>query len=383
MNWLYISLAYLSLFFLGLADNVRGPLFPEILKAFSVTDTQGSWMFALSSTFGFIASFLSRHLLRKYDRVLALKYSIIGLSIALIAMAFVPSFSLFLTVSALFGFCLGLMGVVQNVLVSLGSTSERRRQMLAGLHSMYGLSSLLAPLVVAGVVALGFNWRVSLIVMAVFGVCLFVYSLWTPKNVVQHLTSKAVKEGSIKEHLPQIYLATMLGLYVMAEMLVSTRLALFMRRESGMDLEQSSLYITMFFIAMLAGRLLFTFLKLQTSLKKQLTVFLAVSILFFILGLNGSPIFLALTGFSMAPFYPLGVAYISEKFPEEIDSAIAYVMTVQSLLTVLMHVVVGWLTDMFGIAKAFYIGPSVLAISLFVLHTYAMFFTREQVRKRE
>ena len=39
----------MSLFALGLVDNARGPVFPDILKEFSLTDTVGSLFFLVAS----------------------------------------------------------------------------------------------------------------------------------------------------------------------------------------------------------------------------------------------------------------------------------------------------------------------------------------------
>jgi FHS family glucose/mannose:H+ symporter-like MFS transporter len=54
-----IFFAFLSLFLLGLADNIRGPLFPEILQFFFVSSSKGSWSFATTSGAAFVGSFIS------------------------------------------------------------------------------------------------------------------------------------------------------------------------------------------------------------------------------------------------------------------------------------------------------------------------------------
>ena len=47
--WPLILISFASLFVFGISDNIRGPLFPEILKEFNISDSMGSLMFALSS----------------------------------------------------------------------------------------------------------------------------------------------------------------------------------------------------------------------------------------------------------------------------------------------------------------------------------------------
>ena len=183
MIWGYIVLAYLSLFALGMSDNIRGPLFPEILKNFAVSDTQGSIYYAISSFCGFLGSFLVRLLLRKWSRVRTLQFAIFLMSVGLIGMGSARDFAWLLVFSGVFGASLGIIGVVQNTLVSVGSSPAKRQQMLSGLHANYGIASFLAPLVVASVSAWLGSWRFVFWVVALVPIALLVGSFfWKEKK---------------------------------------------------------------------------------------------------------------------------------------------------------------------------------------------------------
>lgn len=381
MIWGYIILAYLSLFALGISDNIRGPLFPEIIQAFHVSDTKGAVYYAISSFCGFLGSLFVRVLLLRWSRVRTLQLSLFLMAVGLVGMGSVQDFGWMLFFAAIFGASLGIVGVVQNVLVSVGSLPNRRQQMLAGLHSNYGLASVLAPLVVAVFSSWLGSWRYVFYVVAVVPVALLAGSfLWHDRGTAERQSSVSTltppAPQTRRDHFGQIYLAVTLAFYVLAEIMVSSRLPLFVRRELGMDLQQSSYYLTCFFFFLLAGRLLFTFVHFKWPLRQMLGFFLLSSMLSCAVGLQGFPFFLALSGLFMAPFYPLAVLYTAGHYEKNMDSAVSYSMAIQSFFTVCMHGLVGYLTDRYGISMALWVGPMALAVS------FAMLISFEKVFKK-
>jgi FHS family glucose/mannose:H+ symporter-like MFS transporter len=378
MNWGYIVLAYLSLFALGLGDNSRGPLFPEILKTFQVSDTQGSIYFALSSFLGFLGSYSARFLILKFNRVKTLQLSLVLMVVGLVGMGGAPGFASLLFFSAVFGLAIGILGVVQNVLVTVGATPARRQQLLSGLHAFYGISSLLAPLVAAGIATLGGSWRSVFFAVAFVPLALMIGAFWKKEDAPPlKIAEVPVKKASrFSEHGPQIFLGFALGCYVLAEIMMSTRLALYIRREMGLDLQQSSYYLTGFFVGMLIGRVIFTVFHFKWSLLRMLSASLLLSALSISLGILVSPWFFVLCGLTMAPFYPLAVAYIFQNFEKRIDAAISTSMAIQAFLTVLMHAGVGALTDRYGIAQALWVGPAALILAFLILNSFETVFNK-------
>lgn len=380
MIWPYIFISYFSLFVFGLCDNVRGPLFPEILKAFAINDSVGSWMYALSSISGFISSYLARHLLRRYDRRTVLQGGAIALIISMLGLAMAPNFWCFLGFSFFFGLSLGIVGLIPNVLVPLGSSSEKKQQFLAGLHAMYGVASLLSPLLAAGVEWMTGSWRWTFVVATLAPLGLLIYSFHSSHDNLHKKSEYSAefhKSNRKMNFKPQMYLALMVSFCVAAEIMVSSRLALYMRRSWHYDMEHSSLYVTYFFVCMLLGRSLFAFVKFPISIRNQLSISVASSTVMIGLGIFIHPLFLAGVGFTVAPFYPMSIAWISTKFPQDLDSAVSYMMTSDSVMLVVMHLSVGKLTDEVGISKALYLGPIFLLLSFILINTFEFFFEKK------
>ncbi|MGZ3772367.1 MAG: MFS transporter [Pseudobdellovibrionaceae bacterium] len=380
MIWPYIFLSYSSLFVFGLTDNVRGPLFPEILKDFAVSDAVGSWMFALGSVSGFLASYGCHYLLKRYDRLTVLQTGAIGLVLSMWGMSISPFFSLFLFFSFFFGLSTGVIGLIPNILVALGSSAKKKQQMLSGLHTMYGLSSLLAPLLAATVEHFTGSWRWTFAAGSIAPICLLIYSfhsthkdLHTKADVLQEDEHKLKRKNNLK---PQLFLAMMLGFAVATEIMVSSRLALYMQRERHFDMESSSLYVTFFFIFMMLGRLLFSIVHFRRSPQFMLTISLLLSGLCLFCGIIVHPLFLTGIGFTIAPFYPLAISWVSSEFPDDLDAAVAYTVAADSIMLIVMHLLIGKITDTLGIRYALLFGLSFVLLSILMVNTFHFVFKK-------
>jgi MFS family permease len=56
----------------------------------------------------------------------------------------------------------------------------------------------------------------------------------------------------------------------------------------------------------------------------------------------------------MAPFYPLAMALLAELFPQKISSTVSFAISMQSAFVILMNLLIGILSDRFGIETAMY-----------------------------
>lgn len=365
--------AFSSLFVLGLADNIRGPLFPEILNYFNLSSSMGSLSFATTSTAAFLASFFSALYLKKRTLSSLHQLSMLVMSVGLLLMGISKDFNFFLGGSFVLGLSIGFMGVSQNLLVSESVPPEKQSKALSGLHAMYGFASFLAPLLAAKTTENYSSWRAAFIVVSIFCLLFFIFQILTkpePEFIVHSLPQKNKDDDSRVSKISLFTIAGLFGFYVVAEILVSTRLAQYMRTYFQMNLESSSGYVTLFFMFLLLGRLLFAIKKMPLSLKWQMNLSLVGSFILLTLGLKIHPFFLALVGFAMAPFYPLSVAYISEKAGTQARTFITFAMGFQSFAVITMHLGVGYLTDKLGLFYAFGVGLFAIVLSLLCLNLH-------------
>lgn len=370
MVWTYIILSYLSLFALGFADNVRGPIYPEIISTFNLDHTMGSFMFTISSFMGFAGGILIHNFLKKMNMISALQLSLLLMTVGLLGMGGATSFPLFLAFAGTFGLSMGFLGVLQNLLVALGSTPDKKQQFLAGLHSMYGLASLLSPLVVSVISKFAGDWRMACYVVALVPFSVLVASFmhtirgWRPPH-------EGKEQSRSQEHprsgFAMFFLAMALGFYVLVEILVSTRVALLFREVESYDLSRSSQMTSYFFISIFIGRLFFTFFRTSVSVFNQMVFSLLSSIVLFSVGMFLNLKILIFSGFTLAPFFSLSVTYLSDVFKGHEKKAISYLVSIQSILIFIMHFLTGWLTDIYGIKKVYFLAPILLGLSMVML----------------
>lgn len=365
---------------LGLGDNIRGPLFPELFNFFNLSNAIGSLSFAVASGAAFFGTTLSVFLLRRIhpDRLLGVSMLLMGAG--LFAMGAAGSFSLYLAGSVVFGLSMGTTAVAQNLMLTENVNPEVRTKALSGLHALYGFSSLIAPYLAShspkwfahsSLAVLG-EWRSSFFITSIL--CLLIFAVISSVSAAPGFEYATPEKDSAeikgKNRKAMVMMSMFFASYVGAEVLVSTRLALYMRQYHNMNLEQSSLYVTYFFVFLLMGRMLFAFKKFDIHLRRQMNTSLFLSLAFLIAGMYVHPIFLALTGLSMAPFYPLAIVYISEITGSQTRKYLTFVMAVQSLVVISMHVGVGYITDAFGLFAAFGVGILLLIASLIGLNKH-------------
>lgn len=380
-NWAFIF-AFFSMFALGISDNTRGPLFPELLRYFDLTNSQASFSFAFASGAAFFGNTLSAFVLKKIQLDKLLGFSLMLMMSGLYAMAVAPTFNLYILGCIIYGFSLGSTGVAQNLLIAENVSGDKQTKALSGLHGIYGLSSLIAPILASRAPSwFGENfpawqimsqWQSALYVTSFFSALVLLGILMTRpepafKGVAHYDEGIHGKKSSI---YTMLWFAGFFASYVGSEILVSSRLALYMRTYYNMSLEQSSNYVTYFFMFLLIGRLMFAFKSFGNKLRLQLNLSLFLSLLFLVLGLWWHPFFLPLIGLAMAPFYPLSIVYISEKTGHQKRRFLTFVMGLQSLCVIGMHVGVGYLTDVYGLYYAFGVGIALLIGSLVCLNLH-------------
>jgi MFS family permease len=380
--WRAVLLSYSSLLLQGLSDNVRGPHFPEILHEFSLSDAHGSLMFAISSFASFIGCFLTAKLIVRTGRLEMFRTSIALLAIAQFWLARSHSFVEFLLASVVFGAAIGIMGVLQSVLIVVGSPRELQSRLMSGLQSMYPTSSLLAPLLIFFVVSAFHgqsSWRMTFLLTGGFSTLLFALTFLGKESLEVGL---AEEKKTVDQHrVPlkeMIYVGSTLALYVLSEIMVSTRAALFARREHGFSLTESATLVGCFFVFMLVGRATFSFIKGNLPYKMILQVSLLGATLCVVLGLWVSPWFLAVTGIFMAPFYPMYMVAAARLFEDSVDVAMSVAVGLSFLFSVIMHVTVGQMTEIIGLREALLIGPVACFVGALMLQFYGPLFGKDR-----
>lgn len=363
MVWSWLILSYLSLFIFGFSDNLRGPLFYEIMEHFHVNDTQGALFFSLSSLAAFMAALVSIPLLKRTTFLRLLQWTLLVMGLSTLGLSQARSYLVLLLSASGLGASMGAMGICQNALVSQATPEKWRSQALSGLHSMYGLASFAAPLVVGFKLHQPWKWPTFFVLASGISLVIVVVSFFLPKVPAASAISAVETRATAKpSRRLVVWISLLVAFYVVTEILVATRLSLYSIREYGISAQVASHHVTGFFLGLLLGRLAGFVCRIPGRYRDQLIVSLTVSILGYIIGLYISPWFFTLTGFGMSIFYPVAMAYLSEFFRGLEKFIFPVVMAVQYFSIVVMHLMVGAISDEIGLKWAFHLGILFLVI---------------------
>lgn len=356
-----VLLAYVGLLCFGFLDNFRAPEFSEILNDLSLSHSQGALFYAVTSAMSFSVGIWVPKLLHFVSTVWLVRMGLALMGILFIALSYCQSLGQLIGAAVGFGVGIGIVNVAQNLLVTQGAPWRRHRQLLAGLHSMYALSALLAPAAAWVLHRYGWTWRQGFQVVGVFPIVVALLP-WTAQKISE---SSPIDEQERSSSKPQRqtggwFAVGMLALYVVAEVALSSRMALYFERELGWTLSESRTGLCAFFVFLFLGRLLFT-LRPGRHTDFVLVTSSGLSLIAFLLGLFVSPLFLIACGLTMAPFFPLTLEWIGHHFEVHFsEKVIARAVSYGSLAVVTMHMGIGVIADAHSIQVGLLIGPVAL-----------------------
>jgi FHS family glucose/mannose:H+ symporter-like MFS transporter len=356
MNIGYILLSYLSLVLLSLIDNGRGAAYPSILTYFNISTDQGALIFSLASVSGLIANVTGRFWVSAFGLVNGTRLAIIFMSLGSYLISYsakIVSFDTLLVAAFVLGLGLGALGITMNVMVSEGARPGQRRQYLSGLHGVYGVSSFLAPHILALILAMGGKWQYYFLYISYIGIPLLIGTLFV-KDLHQETFKNLGRrfDFALKNRL---IIGMTFGFYVASEILVSSRLSLYLQRVEGYNAAMAGTNLSLFFIFLMTGRLIVAFKSMSFDSEKMLYFSLVATFISFSFGLFIHPLFLSLCGLTMSYFFPVSMDWLSENFKERNHLMVSSVMVSIGVMLSSIHIVFGQISNLYGVKTAFYL----------------------------
>jgi len=355
--------AYISLFILGLIDNIRGPFYPEVLAAFGVSSAQGSLFFALVSLFAFAGAFLSHKWIQNRSSLYLLIGASVLFSAGFIAVALAPSWITLCVACAVFGLGFGGLNLSQNTLVLESAPPYMRRRMLNGLHGMYALASVLAPFTASMFRALDLNWRMAFLILGLLPWLLLAGIGQFVKRPSHDKTSEIVIPLYSNEWKQVWFYALLAAAYLWGEISITTRMVLWLRTDMGFGPDAANFVLGAFFAMFMGGRLLFSVVHFPNWTNWDVMIRSSfLTTLLMAAGLAWHPLFLVLSGFAMAPFYPVVMDQINSHFGEKSAQALGFIIGFGSLSVVVMHLTVGLVTDVWSLTQSLYLCTAAMGL---------------------
>lgn len=369
MRWGYV-LCGLSVLFIGsFFDNSRGPLIPIFSHSLSLAYGTTSLFLVFGTFTAMIGTLTLIPLLRQFgSRRVTIGVTWVALAGTLYSYC-VTGFVSLIVLAILVGFTVAAFGALCNVLMIEGTDLCYRGRFFCGLHTMYGIGSLVAPLLVGYYSKRGLPWPVVFATTIPF-LLLLMWALHAvlPVKEVAHVES-AGKMSRLTRIQWLIVIA--FSIYVGGEVMTSMWMVTYLVEGHGMNVSEASSYLSGFFLMMALTRAL-CFMSLRPEHERWLLGgSLFVSILLLIWARSpGGPLWALSLGGVLGPFFPLFLARVSRNFPVESKPLTIWILAGTQLTMCLMHLFVGRITDVLGIQIAYWLAPGLLTASLGLLALY-------------
>ncbi len=362
----------------GFSDNVRGPTFPAILAEYKLSDSMGALFFSLGAFSSFLSGMTTRIFLGGVSPFLLNRISLAAIGFGLMGISLAPNYYLVLLFSLLLGSGMGTLGISVNLIIESEAPTEKLRRLMSGLHGCYGLAALFAPAWVAFAYQVNMDWHQILLYASFGSLSVLLASFFIKKRPVEMQNEAKASPLTLKEHFHQFLFALIMSFYVSSELTASSRLALYMQRHEGYNGIDAAHYVTLFFIFLFIGRLIFT-LQIRLSDPAVILGSSLLSIFFWLLGLWLHPFFITLTGLSLAPIFPVSMTYARTIYGHRFRGVTALTLSLISLFLVVMHQCIGWLTDLWNIHVAMHFAVLMLIFHILLFKMREKYFGKEEV----
>lgn len=281
---------------------------PLLSGQLGLTDVQGGWLFTAQFASSTVGAALSSYFPRKS---VVWGYAAVGAGVAVLL---VGDYAAAVACFALIGLGVGLNVSAINVIFGT-SYPEKRGSLLTRVNLSWGVGAVLAPQFVA---LAEHNHALRIFLVALSATSLLVFALFTPllkgKSVSARTSVENEQSSSAGGSLRLLGLfSTMMFLYVGVETAIAGWIATYVHRLNGVGLARASLYVSVFWVSLVAGRALVVALLRHFPERAVLLSGLALSLagVASLLFPHGAAVALVATivaGLGCAPIFPLVVA---------------------------------------------------------------------------
>ena len=356
------------MFGLGSSDSLRGIFAPVFQNRYALSDTQLSLIVTISYVGNLLFLSLGGKLLDTFGRktvvlsvtaiwVLSLLLNVVSDSYIciLISMFFALGASTLLntTVNILTPVVFsGYAGLMVNIFFFIQGIGTSGSQFVLG---RYGLSY-------PGFKGVSF---LLLLIGAAAGFLLILIPLGGEKQP-EHLQSKGKTEAPVTQANPKpavfILLCTMIGFYFIGEHGIMNWLFSYCIQAFQLPSGKASVYLSLFWGGMTAGRLIFAPVVQRQGTVKSIRIFGTVGTLLFcagiLIGENGI-LLLSISGLAISVLYPTMVLLIQQIYPAEVVATrTGAIISVATVADIVFNLFFGVITGAIGYRLSFMILPA-------------------------
>lgn len=349
---LQLCLIFAGFIVFGLSENIKGPAIPRIQFEFVLSEGQLGSLLALNSLGYLIACSFTAFLTRLWGirRVMVIAFGSMALSGVFIFMS--QQYAMF---SASYFLMYIGNGILEIGLAILGARIfvKHTGMMMNLSHGFYGLSSVVAPLIAAGLMKVHIgdyllDWRGMYLVVLLLSLIPIIFALISPlpgddRKEEERLPFKVLLKD------PVIWLLVLtLTFGVVSELAVGGWLVNFLEKAYDWETVSASGMLSAFFLCFALARIFLGVVTDKIGYALSLVLFSAISaVCTFIAVFGGESVayLFAASGIGIAMIYPTVMAFIAKRYPTGSDTAVTFTVTLMGVGSVIGNYVIGLVSE--------------------------------------
>jgi FHS family glucose/mannose:H+ symporter-like MFS transporter len=368
---IWTRLAWASLGYYAWASVLAGALLPQLSETFGFSDSLSGLLLAIPSVGFSLAGIVGGWLSERISLQRLLSLSAVGLMISLV-LAGSSSFAIMIIVATmLIGFSGGVMEVGANGLI-VSIYHDRAASQLNLLHVFYSSGAFLSPLVVAIIVTNNYSWRVNYILASILTL-IFAFILNRQsaplKLDIQSTSLRKVLHLVTRQAVARAWISAVF--FTAGEFGLSYWLTTYFQRVLGFSPGIASGSLSVFWIAMLIGRIINSRLPSSTNLSPIIISELVGCVFSVLLVFGGGNFKLIVigvlfSGFFMAGLIPNLLAYASHDTEESIGSISGLILSGAGVGMLIGPGLIGILADVWDLKTSMYTALFLLLVVLVI-----------------
>lgn len=314
---------YFGFIGLGLPDAMLGGAWPVMQGGFGARYASAGYVSMIISAGTIVSSALSSRLLGLFGVARVAEASVAMTALALLGIAFAPSFAWLLPAAVPLGLGAGAVDAGLNAFVAERYAARH----MSWLHGFWGAGAMSGPLLLSAVLRHGGSWRSAYLIAAAFQACLAAGMLWAHPlwdKVPRRAAAEAVPaaEGTLRG--PVALRARGAGMALLAffcycgiEASIGLWGASFLSKARGLDPASAARWASFFYAALTGGRFLTGFLSFRMGNRLLIRIGCAAILAGAALLAFPAPFAFAgllLAGLGCAPVFPCMLHATPERF---------------------------------------------------------------------
>jgi fucose permease len=361
-------LIYLSFFFMclfAITDSTRGVFLPFIQASFQVSDTQLGLISSLSSLSFMVSMPVAAWMAEKYGYRMLI-WLAFGMQIASIAvLRFANTYPLILCFYVVLSIGGALLLYAINTIIPQLPIKNPAFYM-NWTHCMYGIVASSSTVILGWVLRTGIDWKLMYYVTIVFMILGIFVNSKNQYPQIPRMESESGGHSLLKQPILYTYII-IFGFFVSAESGMIVWSIYYFHQAFQIDTGIASIAAAGFLISISIGRMIGSrFLDRFNHFHMiQFTQTIAILMVFtgLLLGRKGI-LLLPLSGLFFSINYPTMLVSISYVIKNQTQRAVGYITGFTGSIVFVMHILIGRVSDHFGIRIAMYLIPFSLLICL-------------------